>query len=185
MLALSRVGIVIAPPLPASCTRPSTVEDVLARIRARVLVQFGPRWEGPETATRRGNRPDSPRVGAGWKRCRPRREVSGGWIDDRSRSTTGRPRWRACRSAGKKRSKSAAARRQLHGQPGDRPLTEIGFSGCGRGRLTWSGVFGGWRARAPPPRLATGSAVYCAAPDSSADQERRDPVVSPERRCAR
>jgi polyprenyl P-hydroxybenzoate/phenylacrylic acid decarboxylase-like protein len=54
MLALSRMGAVIAPPVPAFYTRPETVEEIVTHIAARVLDQFGlelpgvPRWSGPE-----------------------------------------------------------------------------------------------------------------------------------------
>lgn len=52
MLALSRMGVVIAPPVPAFYTRPATVDDVVDHICARVLDQFGltmpgaARWTG-------------------------------------------------------------------------------------------------------------------------------------------
>lgn len=52
MLALSRMGAVIAPPVPAFYTRPRTIEEVLTHIAARVLDQFGldlpnvARWNG-------------------------------------------------------------------------------------------------------------------------------------------
>jgi len=54
MLALSRMGAVIAPPTPAFYTRPKSVDDIIAHICARVLDQFGlrvpeaVRWRGPE-----------------------------------------------------------------------------------------------------------------------------------------
>jgi 4-hydroxy-3-polyprenylbenzoate decarboxylase len=54
MLALSRMGVVIAPPAPAFYTRPETVEEIVTHIATRVLDQFGlelpgvPRWSGPE-----------------------------------------------------------------------------------------------------------------------------------------
>lgn len=53
MLTLARMGAVIAPPVPAFYTRPSTVEQVVTHICARVLDQFGldlpgvPRWGEP------------------------------------------------------------------------------------------------------------------------------------------
>ncbi|MGH3864410.1 UbiX family flavin prenyltransferase [Actinokineospora sp.] len=53
MLALSRMGAVIAPPTPAFYTRPETVDDIVTHICARVLDQFGldlpeaVRWQGP------------------------------------------------------------------------------------------------------------------------------------------
>lgn len=52
MLALAKLGVVIAPPSPAFYTRPSTVEELLTHITARVLDQLGlrlpgvPRWTG-------------------------------------------------------------------------------------------------------------------------------------------
>jgi len=54
MLALSRMGAVIVPPVPAFYTRPTTVEDIVTYIAARVLDQFGlelpgvPRWSGSQ-----------------------------------------------------------------------------------------------------------------------------------------
>ncbi|MBV8542279.1 MAG: UbiX family flavin prenyltransferase [Pseudonocardiales bacterium] len=54
MLALSRMGAVIVPPVPAFYTRPTTVEEVVTHIAARVLDQFGlelpgvARWSGPQ-----------------------------------------------------------------------------------------------------------------------------------------
>jgi 4-hydroxy-3-polyprenylbenzoate decarboxylase len=54
MLALSRMGAVIASPMPAFYTRPETVEDIVTHIAARVLDQFGlelpgvSRWSGPQ-----------------------------------------------------------------------------------------------------------------------------------------
>jgi 4-hydroxy-3-polyprenylbenzoate decarboxylase len=53
MLALTRMGAVIAPPVPAFYTRPASIDEILAHIVARVLDQFGldlpdvPRWTGP------------------------------------------------------------------------------------------------------------------------------------------
>ncbi len=41
MLALSRMGAVIAAPVPAFYTKPETVEDIVDHICARVLDQFG------------------------------------------------------------------------------------------------------------------------------------------------
>ncbi|MEV4318173.1 UbiX family flavin prenyltransferase [Actinocrispum sp. NPDC049592] len=58
MLALTRMGAVIAPPTPAFYTRPSTIDELITHIAARVLDQFGldlpdvPRWTGPQTARR-------------------------------------------------------------------------------------------------------------------------------------
>jgi flavin prenyltransferase len=54
MLALSRMGAVIVPPVPAFYTRPTTIEEIVTHIAARVLDQFGlelpgvPRWSGPQ-----------------------------------------------------------------------------------------------------------------------------------------
>ncbi|MCU1682010.1 MAG: 3-polyprenyl-4-hydroxybenzoate carboxy-lyase UbiX [Amycolatopsis sp.] len=53
MLALSRIGATIMPPVPAFYTRPTTVADVVEHTAARILDQFGltvpdiPRWAGP------------------------------------------------------------------------------------------------------------------------------------------
>lgn len=53
MLALSRLGAVIAPPVPAFYHRPATIDDIVTHIAARVLDQFGldllgaRRWIGP------------------------------------------------------------------------------------------------------------------------------------------
>ena len=53
MLALTRMGAVIAPPVPAFYTRPTSIDEILTHIVARVLDQFGldlpdvPRWTGP------------------------------------------------------------------------------------------------------------------------------------------
>lgn len=58
MLALARMGVVIAPPTPAFYQRPDTVEDIITHIAARVLDQFGldlpgaQRWTGPPTETK-------------------------------------------------------------------------------------------------------------------------------------
>lgn len=41
MLALTRMGAVIAPPVPAFYNRPSSIDDVVTHICARVLDQFG------------------------------------------------------------------------------------------------------------------------------------------------
>jgi 4-hydroxy-3-polyprenylbenzoate decarboxylase len=57
MLALARMGAVIAPPVPAFYTRPATVDDIVDHICARVLDQFGldlpgaARWAGPRGGT--------------------------------------------------------------------------------------------------------------------------------------
>ncbi|MBB5802216.1 4-hydroxy-3-polyprenylbenzoate decarboxylase [Saccharothrix ecbatanensis] len=56
MLGLARMGVVIAPPVPAFYTRPTTVEEIVTHIAARVLDQFGlelpgaVRWQGPPTS---------------------------------------------------------------------------------------------------------------------------------------
>lgn len=61
MLALSRMGVVIASPMPAFYTRPQTVEEIVTHIAARVLDQFGlelpgvPRWTGSQPASRKSN----------------------------------------------------------------------------------------------------------------------------------
>jgi 4-hydroxy-3-polyprenylbenzoate decarboxylase len=53
MLALSRMGTVIVPPMPAFYHRPENVEEIVDHIVARVLDQFGlelphtRRWKGP------------------------------------------------------------------------------------------------------------------------------------------
>ncbi|MEZ0050274.1 4-hydroxy-3-polyprenylbenzoate decarboxylase [Mycobacterium sp. MAA66] len=52
MLALSRMGAVIVPPMPAFYTHPKSVEDIVDHVVARVLDQFGidmdgaKRWSG-------------------------------------------------------------------------------------------------------------------------------------------
>ncbi|MGI9004431.1 MAG: UbiX family flavin prenyltransferase [Pseudonocardia sp.] len=57
MLALARMGVVIAPPTPAFYQRPHTVEDLVTHIAARILDQFGlelpgaVRWDGPANVT--------------------------------------------------------------------------------------------------------------------------------------
>lgn len=61
MLALSRMGVVLVPPMPAFYNRPETIDDIVTHIAARVLDQFGlelpqaQRWTGPPT---RGSRDD-------------------------------------------------------------------------------------------------------------------------------
>lgn len=53
MLALTRMGAVLAPPVPAFYHRPRDLDDVLDHLVTRLLDQFGlrvpdgPRWEGP------------------------------------------------------------------------------------------------------------------------------------------
>ncbi|GAB2672118.1 non-oxidative hydroxyarylic acid decarboxylases subunit B [Saccharopolyspora gloriosae] len=62
MLALSRMGAVLVPPMPAFYDHPETVSDVLDHVVARVLDQFelpmpgARRWNGLAEA-RRGDRP--------------------------------------------------------------------------------------------------------------------------------
>ena len=52
MLALSRMGVVILPPMPAFYTRPKSIDDVVDHVVGRLLDQFGlglpgvSRWEG-------------------------------------------------------------------------------------------------------------------------------------------
>jgi flavin prenyltransferase len=41
MLALARMGVVMAPPMPAFYQRPATIDDIVDHIVARVLDQFG------------------------------------------------------------------------------------------------------------------------------------------------
>jgi 4-hydroxy-3-polyprenylbenzoate decarboxylase len=54
MLALARMGVVMAPPVPAFYHRPATVEEIVDHTVARVLDQLGlelpgvTRWAGPE-----------------------------------------------------------------------------------------------------------------------------------------
>jgi flavin prenyltransferase len=57
MLALARMGAVIAPPVPAFYNRPATVDDIVTHTAARVLDQFG--LEVPE-ARRWAGRPSRP-----------------------------------------------------------------------------------------------------------------------------
>jgi len=77
MLALARMGAVIAPPSPAFYTRPGTLDEVVTHIAARVLDQFGldlagaPRWTGkprvnghaPAAAAGRGDPAPNPAAG--------------------------------------------------------------------------------------------------------------------------
>jgi 4-hydroxy-3-polyprenylbenzoate decarboxylase len=51
MLKLSRMGVVIAPPLPAFYTRPSSIDDMVDHSVSRILDQLGihldvDRWSG-------------------------------------------------------------------------------------------------------------------------------------------
>lgn len=74
MLALSRLGAVIAPPVPAFYNQPATIDDIVTHIAARVLDQFGldlpgaARWMGPppHAADRPGCAAAPP--GGGWGR---------------------------------------------------------------------------------------------------------------------
>ncbi|WP_058913479.1 non-oxidative hydroxyarylic acid decarboxylases subunit B [Entomohabitans teleogrylli] len=56
MLALSRMGVAMVPPMPAYYNHPQTIDDVTQHIVVRVLDQFGldprnaRRWEGIQTA---------------------------------------------------------------------------------------------------------------------------------------
>ncbi|AUU92561.1 UbiX family flavin prenyltransferase [Enterobacteriaceae bacterium ENNIH3] len=56
MLALSRMGVAMVPPMPAYYNHPQTVDDITQHIVARVLDQFGlehsraRRWEGQQAA---------------------------------------------------------------------------------------------------------------------------------------
>jgi 4-hydroxy-3-polyprenylbenzoate decarboxylase len=52
MLTLSRMGVVICPPVPAFYTRPASIDDLVTYTAVRLLDQFGihvtaPRWNGP------------------------------------------------------------------------------------------------------------------------------------------
>jgi flavin prenyltransferase len=55
MLALARMGAVIAPPVPAFYNHPKTIDDLITHVAARVLDQFGlavneaRRWSGLHT----------------------------------------------------------------------------------------------------------------------------------------
>ncbi|MET9535474.1 MULTISPECIES: non-oxidative hydroxyarylic acid decarboxylases subunit B [unclassified Streptomyces] len=63
MLALTRMGAVVMPPVPAFYNRPSTIADVVEHIVARVLDQFdldmptAQRWQGMKGAARRTGPP--------------------------------------------------------------------------------------------------------------------------------
>ncbi|MGW7006242.1 non-oxidative hydroxyarylic acid decarboxylases subunit B [Streptomyces sp. NPDC054933] len=60
MLALSRMGVTILPPMPAFYNKPTSVDDVVDHIVARVMDQFGldsehaVRWQGPKPPARAG-----------------------------------------------------------------------------------------------------------------------------------
>ncbi|MFH8678909.1 non-oxidative hydroxyarylic acid decarboxylases subunit B [Streptomyces lydicus] len=66
MLALSRMGVSLLPPMPAFYNRPASVDDIVDHLVARVMDQFGldsqraVRWEGPATARTRRDRPLAP-----------------------------------------------------------------------------------------------------------------------------
>jgi 4-hydroxy-3-polyprenylbenzoate decarboxylase len=70
MLALARMGVVMAPPMPAFYQHPGSLEDVIDHIVARVLDQFGlelpgvTRWPEP--------------YGQDQSAARPRRDTEGG-----------------------------------------------------------------------------------------------------------
>ncbi|GAA2211713.1 non-oxidative hydroxyarylic acid decarboxylases subunit B [Nonomuraea monospora] len=57
MLALTRMGAVILPPVPAFYTRPASLDDVVEHLVTRILDQFGlpspeaRRWTGPDMST--------------------------------------------------------------------------------------------------------------------------------------
>ncbi|MGW3950207.1 flavoprotein [Streptomyces sp. NPDC004752] len=63
MLALSRIGVTLLPPMPTFHNRPASVDGMIDHIVTRILDQLGPdservvRWEGPATA--RAGRPRS------------------------------------------------------------------------------------------------------------------------------
>ncbi|MBL1098382.1 non-oxidative hydroxyarylic acid decarboxylases subunit B [Streptomyces coffeae] len=56
MLALSKMGVTILPPMPAFYNKPESVDDIVDHLVARVMDQFGldsqrvVRWQGPSTA---------------------------------------------------------------------------------------------------------------------------------------
>jgi 4-hydroxy-3-polyprenylbenzoate decarboxylase len=56
MLALTRMGAVVLPPMPAFYNKPSAVDDIVTHIVCRVLDQFGiensqaRRWQGAAAA---------------------------------------------------------------------------------------------------------------------------------------
>jgi 4-hydroxy-3-polyprenylbenzoate decarboxylase len=58
MLALSRMGAVICPPMPAFYANPETIDDLIEQTSARVLELFG--LEAPGLRRWSGMRPDSP-----------------------------------------------------------------------------------------------------------------------------
>jgi 4-hydroxy-3-polyprenylbenzoate decarboxylase len=63
MLTLARMGVVIAPPTPAFYQRPTSIDELVTHIAARVLDQFGldlpgaTRWNGSDlTASGNGTK---------------------------------------------------------------------------------------------------------------------------------
>ena len=65
MLALARMGVAIVPPMPAFYNHPSSVDDIVGHLVARILDQLGidcsraRRWEGMRHASGAGQRPVS------------------------------------------------------------------------------------------------------------------------------
>jgi 4-hydroxy-3-polyprenylbenzoate decarboxylase len=65
MLALSRLGVTILPPMPAFYNKPASVDDIVDHLVTRVMDQFSldseraVRWQGPSTA-RGGNQRTPP-----------------------------------------------------------------------------------------------------------------------------
>ncbi|GAB4612021.1 hypothetical protein MOKP35_44880 [Mycobacterium avium subsp. hominissuis] len=65
MLALSRMGARIVPPMPAFYNRPESVDDIVDHVVVRVLDQFGinapqaKRWQGMKSARPTGFRKNS------------------------------------------------------------------------------------------------------------------------------
>ena len=60
MLKLSRMGVVIAPPVPAFYTRPSSIDEMVDHSVSRILDQFGihldvDRWSGDMEVSRRSD----------------------------------------------------------------------------------------------------------------------------------
>lgn len=61
MLKLSRMGVVICPPVPAFYTKPATLDDLVTYTAIRLLDQFdihvdAPRWDGEMTVSGVGSR---------------------------------------------------------------------------------------------------------------------------------
>lgn len=61
MLRLSRMGVVICPPVPAFYTKPATIDDLVTYTAIRLLDQFdihidAPRWDGEMTVSGGGRR---------------------------------------------------------------------------------------------------------------------------------